>query len=448
MASKRLRWVLLVASMAVIAALVAWWALPRLVAALPGRVRHYIPELIVEQVTTPLPTALPAPATPLPGALELALATREPTQVPITVLTPTSSSLSAPTPTPSRLITVEPSHTPSSTSLLAPTTIPLPPYGYIEGLPIIPQKFNNCGPTNLTIVLNYYGLEVDQFDVAAVARPNYEDRNVSPGELVSFVNKQTQLRAENFAGGSIDLLRRLIAGGFPVIIEKGLEPDPATGWMGHYLTILGYDDITAHFQVRDTYLGPWRADGLVSYSDTERYWQQFNNTFIVVFPPEREPVMREILGPAFADPATMWAAAADQARMTVTLAPEDAFAWFNLGTSLVELARVGDSSAYAGAAAAYDQARTLGLPPRMLWYQFGPYEAYLATGRVADVLELTDATLDNQGGRNVEETYWYLGQALALTGDAAAAAGAFRKVVDLNANSAVGIAAQSALGGG
>ncbi|RIK17073.1 MAG: hypothetical protein DCC51_12895, partial [Anaerolineae bacterium] len=76
----------------------------------------------------------------------------------------------------------------------------------------------------------------------------------------------------------------------------------------------------------------------------------------------------------------MWNAAAGKARATLALAPDDPFAWFNLGSSLTELARLDDAALFEGAAAAFDQARLLGLPPRMLWYQFGPYEAYLAGG--------------------------------------------------------------------
>ena len=69
-------------------------------------------------------------------------------------------------------------------------------------------------------------------------------------------------------------------------------------------------------------------------------------------------------------------------------------------------------------------------------------------GRPGDVLELAAVTLDNQGGRNVEETYLYQGQALAQLGDAAAARAAFERAAALNPNSTVGLAARAALDGG
>lgn len=412
---------------------VVWWGLPRLVAALPGRVRHYVPEALVERVTTPLPTALPAPAGPALAALELALATPTLFPTPAGVRGDDLATVIAPRPSP--------------TPIPASTTAAAPPYGRLDGLPIIPQKFNNCGPTNLTIVLNYYDVDVDQFDVAGVARPNYEDRNVSPDELVRYVTEQTDLGAAAYVAGDVGLLRRLVAAGFPVIIEKGLEPDEATGWMGHYVTVYGYDDVTSHFLVRDTFLGPWRGDGLASYRDTERYWAQFNGTFVVVYPLERAAALAEALGPDYGDPAALWGRAAERARAIVALTPDDPFAWFNLGSSLMGLAGRGDVALYEGAAAAYDQARLLGLPARMLWYQFGPYEAYLATGRPDDMLVLAEATLASQGGRNVEETFYYQGLALAMTGDDDGARAAFERAAALNPHSAVGQAARAALAG-
>ena len=48
MADKRMRVALPALVVVVLLGGVVWWGLPRLVAALPGRVRHYVPE--VQQV--------------------------------------------------------------------------------------------------------------------------------------------------------------------------------------------------------------------------------------------------------------------------------------------------------------------------------------------------------------------------------------------------------------
>ena len=50
---------------------------------------------------------------------------------------------------------------------------------------------------------------------------------------------------------------------------------------------------------------------------------------------------------------------------------------------------------YQAAAQAYDQAREIGLPPRMLWYQHRPYIAYDKVGRYQDVLDLAKCDFRN-----------------------------------------------------
>ena len=94
----------------------------------------------------------------------------------------------------------------------------------------------------------------------------------------------------------------------------------------------------------------------------------------------------------------------------------------------------GESEFYENGAAAFDRARILGIPPRIVWYQFRPYVAYMKVGRYQDMIDLTDATLTTQGGRNVEETYLYKGHALAFQGDAQGAIEAYEQAIRLNEN--------------
>jgi tetratricopeptide (TPR) repeat protein len=67
----------------------------------------------------------------------------------------------------------------------------------------------------------------------------------------------------------------------------------------------------------------------------------------------------------------------------------------------------------------------LALPFRMLWYQFGPFEAYLARGRYQDVIDLATANLDMVG--NQEESHVYLGRARQALGDIEAARRSYRE---------------------
>lgn len=231
------------------------------------------------------------------------------------------------------------------------------------------------------------------------------------------------------------MLKRFLAAGYPVVIEKGYQL-PDTGWWGHYLTVFGYDDNLQEIYSQDTYLGPWDGSGRTdSYEDVEHYWQHFNNTFYVVYRPEQEADVEAILGPELFDNFTMWQKVAAQAEEQTKTNPEDAFAWFNLGTALTRMAaETGDAQYYQGGAQAYDRAREIGLPPRMLWYQFEPYLAYMRTGRYQDMLDLSDAVAADQGGRNVEETFLYRGHALSYLGDVSGAIAAYQQALAVNEN--------------
>ncbi|MBX3058813.1 MAG: C39 family peptidase, partial [Anaerolineae bacterium] len=332
-----------------------------------------------------------------------------------------------PSPTTDYRLPITPTLTPPPPPPPAP-----PPAHRLSGLSVIPQKFNNCGPANLTINLAYYGHRIDQLDVAAQMRPQYEDRNVTPWELAAYVNEQTPLRASVFSGGDLDTLKRLIAAGYPVVIEKGYEPNDWQGWMGHYLTLIGYDDATQEFSSLDTFLGPWDSSGRQeSYNYINTYWQHFNNVFYVVYPPEAEETVLALLPPALTNPLTMWRQAAETAQAETIANPANAYGWFNLGSSLTELGHLtGEQSYFANAAAAFDQARTIGLPWRMLWYQFWPYEAYLAVERNDDVLTLANATLSSGGGQ--EEAYYYRGLAYLAQGYPAQARLDFEQAVGWN----------------
>ncbi len=419
-----------------LAAVLSWWMLPTVVQALPGQVRVRLPEELVRAVTTPLPTALPAPSVePEDIQLTAVSAIVEP------VATPTVTPATAPTtivtviaaqPAANERFTATPTATPTKTPTATATVEPLPATVHLEGMEITPQSLNNCGPTNLSINLNYYGLETTQFDVAEIVKPHYDDRNVSPQELVKYANEYTDLQASLFSGGDLTLLKKLLAAGFPVVIEKGYEPD-WQGWMGHYLTLIGYNEADATFLTMDTFLGPWDGTGRTyHYEEIEKYWEHFNNTFFLVYPPRQAETLLAIISPHLIDPVIMWQHAAATAQQSINDEPENAFAWFNLGSSYTELGQLSnDPKFFKAAATAFDQARLLGLPPRMLWYQFQPYIAYLETGRVDDVLTLTATIRDHQGGDKVEETFFYRGRALQALGNEKDAAFNYRRALEI-----------------
>jgi tetratricopeptide (TPR) repeat protein len=344
-----------------------------------------------------------------------------------------SAFVSTPSATPLPVLTATPLATPVPS--LTPT--PIPASASLTGIRHEYQKFNNCAPASLSMVLSYWGWAGDQYATRAYLRPAFEqdDKNVNPFEIVDFVEKNTELDALWRVGGNLDLLKRLVAAGFPVLIEKGLDPHDDS-WLGHYQIISGYDDASSQFQVYDSYEGPPNAYP-VPYSVIGQFWRHFNFAYVVVYSPERTAEVQSILG-SNNDPYVNFQYAADLAlaESSTLTGREGFFAWFNRGANLVYL------QDYAGAAQAYDIAFSLyaGLPEgerpwRLLWYQDGPYAAYYHTGRYQDVINLAHATLVNVDKPALEETYYWRGRAKAALGDQAGAIDDLRRAYALNPNS-------------
>ncbi len=265
------------------------------------------------------------------------------------------------------------------------------------------QGWNNCGPATLTNALVYFGYQDDQNRAANWLKPNYEDKNVSPWQMAEFVNTripELPIYALVRAGGTLEQIQTLMLNGFPVVIEKGYEPD-GYDWMGHYLLLSGWDESRAEFTSMDSFKGPNTS---YSYAEIEHYWRHFNYTFIALYTVNREEELLALLG-ADADEWQNHIKALEMARAEAIAEQEDAHAWFNMGSSFVDLGM------YDAAAQAYDKAISLGLPWRMFWYQFGAFEAYYHTGRYDDMIRIARQNQNDGGGQYVEETYYYLGMA-------------------------------------
>ena len=331
--------------------------------------------------------------------------------------------------------TVASTETPVLLPSLTPTAIPA--QLSLSGIRHEYQQFNNCAPANLSMVLSYWGWQGSQYDTRAYLRPNFEvdDKNVNPFEIVDYIEKNTDFDALWRVGGNLDLLKRLVAAGFPVLIEKGLDPSD-DAWLGHYQTISGYNDAAGQFLVYDSYEGPPEAYG-VPYTTVAQFWRHFNYVYVVVFPPERASEVHSILG-LHSDPISNFQSAAELAlQETVSQSGrEQFFAWFNRGSSLAYL------QDHAAAAQAYDTAFTLyaALPQeerpwRLLWYLDGPYAAYYYTGRYQDVVNLAQSTLINIDKPVLEETYYWRGMAKEALGDKAGALEDLQRAFSLNPNS-------------
>lgn len=376
--------------------------IPRVESALSWRYEKFIIYLRnIVNPPGPVPTALPV--TPLPSIAQ----TVEVTET-LAIATPTLETLPV---------------NPAATSAPLPEKILLPSPPYEEQTP------NNCGPATLSMALHLYGWEGDQSEIAAQIKPVLQDRNVNPEEMAYYVR--------NFAGwlnigyrvaGDLDMLKKLIAANYPVIVESvtSLDPNDAFGpsddlWAAHYLLLTGYDDTTQTFIVQDSYHG---ADLTISYEQLEDEWQPFNNLYMVLYYPRDENELEILLGSDWNPDANRQHALANS-RSEIKADPNNVYAWFNLGSNLVYFEE------YEEAALAYDKARELELLPlRMFRYQFGPFWAYFHADRIDELLLLADYA---RGITNMsEETWFWYGWALYRQNEFKDAKAAWEKALSIN----------------
>ena len=127
--------------------------------------------------------------------------------------------------TPEVVATQTPTHGPTLTPTLSPT--PLPASVKLGGFKYVDQKnrWNYCGPANLTMALNFWGWTGNRDDIARAIKPGVQDPkldfiqqgksdvNVLPYELVDFVNDNTVFRALSRLGGIIEIIKSMLAAG-------------------------------------------------------------------------------------------------------------------------------------------------------------------------------------------------------------------------------------------
>ncbi len=304
----------------------------------------------------------------------------------------------------------------------------LPSAVRLAGLHPIYQQVNRCSAAALTIQLSYFQWDGNYDQVIRFLNTHAEDVAVRLDEMIAFAETQG-LKGIERTGGTVGMLKALVAGGFPVLVENSYFDGPGgfDDWMGHNRVIMGYNDDDQVLLSFDSLLGNGEGDEgrPIPYGDMDVRWRTFNRDYLVLYRPEEEARLQAILG-------NQWDAAANaeftvaMSESEITLGVEDGFTYFNLGSSLTTLER------YEEAAAAFDTAFQRGLPWRMLWYQYGPFEAYFHAGRYDDVIRLANETLATTHG--VEEMYYYLGLVYEQLGDLQRAEGNMEAAVWRNTN--------------
>lgn len=312
------------------------------------------------------------------------------------------------------LLTAAPTHAHDQVAWATGGTpaISVPPSQRLAGLQMFYQDFNRCSAAALTILLSYYDDNWTGSYTATIngLNPHSEDVSVRLDEMVTYV-ETFGLQGVERTGGTIDLLKILVANGFPVLVENIYYEgsDPMRDWMSHNRVVMGYDDAQGVLLTFDSLLGAGenQQGRAIPYADFDERWRPFNRDYLVIYKPGAEVLLSALMGDQWDETLNAeWTLhQAEGERDTY----RDSFAPFNMGEALVRLGR------YEEAAAAFDEARAIGLPWRAFWYQFGAFEAYLQVGRYDDVIKLARDVIAATPG--VEETYYYIARAYRAQGD-------------------------------
>ncbi|HEX6511793.1 MAG TPA: C39 family peptidase [Chloroflexota bacterium] len=223
----------------------------------------------------------------------------------------------------------------------------------------ISQTMNNCGPSSIAEVLDFWGIHKTQGQVQAVLRADGNPGGMAPFGIPAYV-RSLGMSALMGAGGNDALVKAFISNGFPVIVSQWVS---LYDHYGHYRPIAAYDDARGIFVSSDPYLGPGHAIG---YDDFDKIWSSNNNRFYVLYPPAKQTQVTAIVNGSGWDPTAAYMAdiAIQQARLNGGQ-PNGPQGWnFRRGYSALSMAwdnlQLGD---FAAAQRALDVARATGASP-------------------------------------------------------------------------------------
>lgn len=286
----------------------------------------------------------------------------------------------------------------------------LPASVMLEGFQWVHQGTNRCSAAALSIQLSFFEeISLDTYQSFAREELNTwgADASVRIEEMASAI-RDRGLGAVVRRGGTIQLMKELVASGFPVLVENSYYEGENfyRDWLSHNRVLIGYDDAQGVFFFQDPLLGYPQGDIITyEYDNFDERWRPFNRDYLVIYEPEDEAIIQNILG-------DNWDATAN-AEYTLSVAQEeiangqaDAFAYYNQGWAQLRL------GAFEDASASFDRANEIGLPFRFYWYEFGTFDAWLAVGRYQNVIDLVNRELINAGDTiSIEEWYYFAGRA-------------------------------------
>jgi len=121
-------------------------------------------------------------------------------------------------------------------------TYAIPDEYRISGVSFVKQEKNWCGPTSLTMVLNYWGDPVNQSEVGSTVDP--EHYGTGSLDLISFLELRGYIVYEfdrdslEYRSSAMDELKIWVSHDYPIVVSQWTY---FSGKSGHYRVVVGYD---------------------------------------------------------------------------------------------------------------------------------------------------------------------------------------------------------------
>jgi tetratricopeptide (TPR) repeat protein len=284
------------------------------------------------------------------------------------------------------------------------------------------QSFNNCGPANLAMILNFWGGNFTQEKLAEDLRPfnnpkgGVDDKSVYNPEMAEYakLNGYESLIRPN---GDIEKLKLFLANGIPVVVSAWLHENED---IGHYRIVKGFDEGSKTILTDDSYIGPNQK---FRYDQFIEMWKPFNYIYLIVYPKEKSEIVNAILKEEV-DQNMAYQNSIKLAEYDLEKNPADYYAQFNLATAHYHLGN------FEKTIENFEKVETK-LPPRMLWYQLEPVYAYQQLGEFQKATVHADKLLQN-GNLAFSEMYQLKGEIYLKQGKNDLAKEMFEKAIFYN----------------
>lgn len=150
----------------------------------------------------------------------------------------------------------------------------------LVSVPFIKQRTDYCGPATLAMIINFWGLNITQDEIAEEVYSSVLKGTLSI-QMVLYAIKQG-FEAEIYNGSLLDIKDKLTLG-LPLIVSHRANTGDE---IVHYLVILGFDD---NKKVIYVHSGE-KENQAIDYQTFLERWNLANNLTILVYPKEgRKP---------------------------------------------------------------------------------------------------------------------------------------------------------------